>query len=127
MPVSISENQCCIGKKTRPRSKSFFKNWNGFHDDALNSRGFKQEEKPSATNAAAEKTTKTASSKPADAEFEVDYDKWTADWSKKFNPEQVAEIRSAVERNLDDYLYLRQFCEQISNSIKEWISKKKNK
>lgn len=100
-------------EENSPQEQELFQKWNGFHDDALNSRGFKQEQKPSATNAAAEKTTKTASSKPADAEFEVDYDKWTADWSKKFNPEQVAEIRSAVERNLDDYLYLRQFCEQF--------------
>jgi DNA repair and recombination protein RAD54B len=102
-------------EENSPQEQQLFQKWNGFHDDALNSRGFKQEEKPSVgDSAAAENKKKNSSiSKPSNAEFEVDYDNWTADWNKKFNPEQVAEIRAAVERNLDDYLYLRQFCEQF--------------
>lgn len=87
--------------------QQLFKKWNGFHDDALNSRGFKATKEKQQSTLATSGETDNASK--YDDTFEVDYDKWTAEWNKKFNSEQVAEIRDAVERNLEEYLYLRQF------------------
>lgn len=77
-----------------------FEKWNGFHDDALQSKGFKNNQTKSA------KPTETKNS-----EFTVDFESWENDWKKKYTDEQVKVIKQAVQDNLDDYLYLRQFRE----------------
>lgn len=73
-----------------------FAKWKGFHDDALNSKGFG-------------KNRGTITTNQPQNEFTIDYNKWEKAWAEKFTPEQVAEIKAAVTEHMDDYLYLRQF------------------
>lgn len=75
-----------------------FAKWKGFHDDALNSKGFGQ-------NRGAAAATGAEPSK----EFKVDFEAWEEKWRQSYSEEQVKEIRQAVEASLEDYLYLRQF------------------
>ena len=38
---------------------------------------------------------------------------WDADWLKKYGPEGAALIRKAVDANMADYLYLKQFAMRV--------------
>jgi hypothetical protein len=46
--------------------------------------------------------------KPVKAEEEYD-----AEWTKKYGPEGAALIRQAVDANMADYLYLKQFAMKV--------------
>lgn len=73
-----------------------FAKWKGFHDDALNSKGFG-------------KNRGTPTTKQLQSKFTIDYETWEKNWAEKYTPEQVKEIKDAVKEHMDDYLYLRQF------------------
>lgn len=40
-------------------------------------------------------------------------EEFDAEWTKKYGPEAAAQIRQAVDANMDDYLYLKQFTVKV--------------
>lgn len=40
-------------------------------------------------------------------------EEFDAEWTKKYGPEAAARIRQAVDANMDDYLYLKQFTVKV--------------
>ncbi|KAJ5126635.1 hypothetical protein N7448_007414 [Penicillium atrosanguineum] len=69
-----------------------FEKWRGFHNDAIESSGL------------VARTHK----KPVKTEEEYD-----AEWTKKYGPKGAALIRQAVDANMADYLYLKQFAVKV--------------
>ncbi|KAJ5676622.1 uncharacterized protein N7477_002255 [Penicillium maclennaniae] len=69
-----------------------FEKWRGFHNDAIESSGLvaREHKKPFKT--------------------EEEYD---AEWTKKYGPKGAALIRQAVDANMADYLYLKQFAVKV--------------
>lgn len=81
-----------------------FEKWKGFHNDALNSTGFRVSDhaKPAAT---------ASQTKKGNDDFEINYPEWEKKWNQRFdsNKHIVDDIKKSVEEHMDDYLYLRQF------------------
>ncbi|KAK1144692.1 hypothetical protein N8T08_004996 [Aspergillus melleus] len=69
-----------------------FEKWRGFHNDAIESGGL----------------VARKHARPVKTEEEFD-----ADWTKKFGPEGAAQIRKAVDQNMADYLYMKQFAMKV--------------
>lgn len=40
-------------------------------------------------------------------------EEFDAEWTKKYGPEAAALIRKAVDANMEDYLYLKQFAVKV--------------
>lgn len=85
-------------KENNKEEIDMFAKWKGFHDDALNSKGFGHN-----------RGSPTGGSVSTSTDFSVDFPAWEQAWAAKYSPEQVKEIRQAVEEHLPDYLYMRQF------------------
>jgi hypothetical protein len=91
-----------------------FEKWRGFHNDAIESSGLvardhvsiylekmgRWEYEPLANSISQKKPVKT----------EEEYD---AEWTKKYGPKGAALIRQAVDANMADYLYLKQFSMKV--------------
>ncbi|GLI79589.1 hypothetical protein PoHVEF18_007927 [Penicillium ochrochloron] len=69
-----------------------FEKWRGFHNDAIESKAL-----VARTHKRARKT-------------EEEFD---AEWANKYGPEAAALIRKAVDENMEDYLYLKQFAVKV--------------
>ncbi|KAJ5491074.1 hypothetical protein N7539_002641 [Penicillium diatomitis] len=69
-----------------------FEKWRGFHNDAIESKAL-----VARTHKKAPKTE----------------DEFDAEWTKKYGPEAAALIRKAVDENMEDYLYLKQFAVKV--------------
>ncbi|KAA8651573.1 hypothetical protein EYZ11_010528 [Aspergillus tanneri] len=69
-----------------------FEKWRGFHNDAIESKGLeaRQHKRPAKT----------------EEEFDIE-------WCKKYGPEGAALIRSTVDQNMADYLYMKQFAMKV--------------
>ncbi|KIV97648.1 hypothetical protein PV10_01367 [Exophiala mesophila] len=70
------------------RAHDAFEKWKGFHDDALNSKDLKPR--------AHKKAKKTEA-------------QWDAEWVEKYGEKGAKIIRETVDKNMPDYLYLKQF------------------
>ncbi|PWY88726.1 hypothetical protein BO94DRAFT_556147 [Aspergillus sclerotioniger CBS 115572] len=73
-------------------ARDAFEKWRGFHNDAIESKGLVARKRPHAIKTEQE---------------------WDADWLKKYGPEGAALIRKAVDANMADYLYLKQFAMRV--------------
>ncbi|GFF42193.1 conserved hypothetical protein [Aspergillus lentulus] len=72
-------------------ARDAFEKWRGFHNDAIESKGL-------------------MAKKPHPPKSEEKFD---AEWREKYGPEAAARIREAVDRNMPDYLYLKQFAMKV--------------
>ncbi|EAW07311.1 uncharacterized protein ACLA_020180 [Aspergillus clavatus NRRL 1] len=72
-------------------ARNAFEKWRGFHNDAIESKGL-------------------MAKKPHPPKSEEKYD---AEWREKYGPEAAARIREVVDRNMPDYLYLKQFAMKV--------------
>ncbi|PYH95083.1 hypothetical protein BO71DRAFT_212567 [Aspergillus ellipticus CBS 707.79] len=73
-------------------ARDAFEKWRGFHNDAIESKGLVARAHPHAP--------KTE-------------EQWDAEWNNKYGPEGAALIRSTVDANMADYLYLKQFAMRV--------------
>ncbi|KAL3482030.1 P-loop containing nucleoside triphosphate hydrolase protein [Aspergillus californicus] len=73
-------------------AKDAFEKWNGFHNDAIDSKGL------------------TARKHPRAPKSEAQFD---ADWTEKYGPEGAALIRKTVNATMADYLFLKQFSMKV--------------
>lgn len=73
------------------RARGAFEKWHGFHNDAIESTGLM----PKIPN-------------PPKSE-----EKYDAEWREKYGPQAAALIREVVDRNMPDYLYLKQFAMKV--------------
>ncbi|KAJ5682869.1 hypothetical protein N7462_006034 [Penicillium macrosclerotiorum] len=69
-----------------------FEKWRGFHNDAIESKGLEARKHKRAVK--------------TEEEFD-------AEWVKKYGPKGAALIRQAVDANMADYLYLKQFAMKV--------------
>ncbi|PWY90115.1 hypothetical protein BO70DRAFT_368681 [Aspergillus heteromorphus CBS 117.55] len=69
-----------------------FEKWRGFHNDAIESKGLVARQHAPVVKTEAQ---------------------WDAEWLKKYGPDGAALIRSAVDANMADYLYLKQFAMRV--------------
>ncbi|KAL4895652.1 P-loop containing nucleoside triphosphate hydrolase protein [Aspergillus ambiguus] len=69
-----------------------FDKWRGFHNDVIESKGL----------------VARSHERPVKTEEEFD-----AEWRKKYGPEAAALIRRAVDQNMPDYLYMKQFAMKV--------------
>ncbi|KAG2414909.1 hypothetical protein HFD88_006097 [Aspergillus terreus] len=69
-----------------------FDKWRGFHNDVIESKGLMAR----------------THERPVKTEEEFD-----AEWRKKYGPEGAALIRRAVDQNMADYLYMKQFAMKV--------------
>ncbi|KAJ5161975.1 hypothetical protein N7492_007367 [Penicillium capsulatum] len=69
-----------------------FEKWRGFHNDAIESKAL------------------TARQHARTAKTEAEFD---AEWQKKYGPKGASLIRQAVDANMDDYLYMKQFAVKV--------------
>ncbi|CAN6597372.1 hypothetical protein TRVA0_001S04170 [Trichomonascus vanleenenianus] len=67
-----------------------FAKWDGFHDNALKSTGFRIDRNAS-----------------TDDDFKVDWEAWEKEWARQFDDKGVEIVRESVKDCLDDYLFLR--------------------
>jgi len=42
---------------------------------------------------------------------------WDAEWKEKYGEEAAKVIRETVDKNMEDYLYMKQFCDQALGLI----------
>ncbi|KAL2824116.1 P-loop containing nucleoside triphosphate hydrolase protein [Aspergillus cavernicola] len=73
-------------------AKDAFEKWNGFHNDAIDSKGL------------------TARKHPRAPKSEAQFD---ADWTEKYGKEGAALIRKTVDATMADYLFLKQFAIKV--------------
>ncbi|KAL4742210.1 P-loop containing nucleoside triphosphate hydrolase protein [Aspergillus similis] len=73
-------------------AREAFEKWNGFHNDAIDSRGL------------------TARKHPRAPKSEEQFD---AEWREKYGEEGAALIRRTVNANMADYLFLKQFAMKV--------------
>ncbi|KAL4984648.1 P-loop containing nucleoside triphosphate hydrolase protein [Aspergillus falconensis] len=73
-------------------AREAFEKWNGFHNDAIDSRGL------------------TARKHPRAPKSEEQFD---AEWREKYGEEGAALIRKTVDANMADYLFLKQFAAKV--------------
>ncbi|KAL6238922.1 hypothetical protein BDW75DRAFT_177040 [Aspergillus navahoensis] len=73
-------------------AREAFEKWNGFHNDAIDSRGL------------------TARKHPRAPKSEEQFD---AEWREKYGEEAAALIRKTVDANMADYLFLKQFAMKV--------------
>ncbi|PYI01782.1 hypothetical protein BO78DRAFT_326758 [Aspergillus sclerotiicarbonarius CBS 121057] len=73
-------------------ARDAFEKWRGFHNDAIESKGLVARKHPHAIKTEEE---------------------WDAEWLKKYGPEGAALIRKAVDANMADYLYMKQFAMRV--------------
>ncbi|KAJ5167411.1 uncharacterized protein N7482_006192 [Penicillium canariense] len=69
-----------------------FEKWRGFHNDAIESKALVARQHKHAVK--------------TEEEFD-------AEWTKKYGPKAAALIRKAVDDNMEDYLYLKQFAVKV--------------
>ncbi|KAL5338458.1 hypothetical protein BJX70DRAFT_388526 [Aspergillus crustosus] len=74
------------------QAKEAFEKWRGFHNDAIDSRGL------------------TARKHPRAPKSEAQFD---AEWREKYGDQGAALIRKAVDANMADYLFLKQFAMKV--------------
>jgi hypothetical protein len=104
-------------------AKKTFAKWPGFHDDAIDSTDLKPRAHvssflsphniaivlfhPLATNwAMSRRSANTAQQQAKKIKTE---DQWDKEWAEKYGEEAAKTIRETVDRNMDDYNYMRQF------------------
>jgi len=75
-------------EKHQEHAKKTFAKWPGFHEDAIDSTDLKPR-----THKKKAKTEK----------------EWDAEWLAKYGEQAAKVIRETVDKNMDDYLYMRQF------------------
>lgn len=75
-------------EKHQEYAKKTFEKWPGFHEDAIDSTDLKPR--------AHKKKPKTE-------------EQWDAEWVERYGEEAAKTIRETVDRNMEDYLYMRQF------------------
>ncbi|KAL2871926.1 uncharacterized protein BJX67DRAFT_92565 [Aspergillus lucknowensis] len=73
-------------------AREAFEKWNGFHNDAIESKGL------------------TARKHPRAPKTEAEFD---AEWREKYGEEGAALIRKTVDANMADYLFLKQFAMKV--------------
>ncbi|KAL4780501.1 P-loop containing nucleoside triphosphate hydrolase protein [Aspergillus varians] len=74
------------------QAREAFEKWKGFHNDAIDSKGL------------------TARKHPRAPKSEAQFD---AEWQEKYGDEGAALIRKAVDANMADYLFLKQFAMKV--------------
>ncbi|KAL6252636.1 hypothetical protein RBB50_000355 [Rhinocladiella similis] len=88
--VGLEFNQDMLNwdnEEDQHRAKAAFEKWKGFHEDAIDSKDLKPR---------AHKHAKTEA-------------QWDAEWKEKYGEEAAKVIRDTVDKNMADYLYLKQF------------------
>lgn len=75
-------------EEDQKRAKAAFEKWKGFHEDAIESTDLKPRSH--------KKAAKTE-------------EEWDAEWKEKYGEQAAKVIRETVDRNMADYLYLKQY------------------
>ncbi|KAJ5581500.1 hypothetical protein N7535_000120 [Penicillium sp. DV-2018c] len=86
------EMLCWDTEEEHAVARRAFEKWRGFHNDAIESKALVQREHKHA------------------AKTEEEFD---AEWLEKYGKEHAALIRQTVDRNMEDYLYLKSFAVKV--------------
>lgn len=82
------EMLCWDGEEHQNYAKAAFEKWKGFHEDAINSTELRAR----------------AHKKQRKTELE-----WDAEWKEKYGAKAAKVIRETVDKNMDDFKYMKQF------------------
>lgn len=90
------------------KAKEAFEKWKGFHEDAIDSKDLKP--RTHASNCPELGITQLTFPQKKKEKTE---EEWDAEWKAKYGEDGAKIIREAVDQNMADYLYLKQFAMRV--------------
>lgn len=114
--VGLEFNQDMLNwdnEEDQHRAKAAFEKWKGFHEDAIDSKDLKPRAHvrllrlpPCFCFCHCPDETRSNQGQKKHAKTEA---QWDAEWKEKYGEEAAKVIRDTVDKNMADYLYLKQF------------------
>ena len=94
-------------EKHQVYAKKTFEKWPGFHEDAIDSTELKP--RTHVSNTIAQKMWGAAEANNCQKKKAKTEEQWDDEWKTNYGEEAAKVIRETVDKNMDDYLYMRQF------------------